>query len=53
MHISVGVHIRHTFVASFYNGPVKKSMYAACYEEENAYLKDLKIICQFLFSSVG
>ena len=49
MHENAGVHIGHTAVANFYIGPVKKSMQIVM---ESAYLKDLRIICQFLFSSL-
>ena len=52
VHISVGIHIRHTAVANFHNGLVK-NVYGVCYEEANAYLKDLRMICQFSFSSLG
>ena len=53
MHISVGVHIGHTTVTNFYISLVKKLVYAVCSEEVHAYLKDLRIICQFLFSTVN
>lgn len=44
MYIRVGVYIGNTAVAKFYIGPVKKA-YAVFYDEENFYLKDLRIIC--------
>ena len=46
MHISVGFHVVLTAVANFYIGPVKK-LIQFFYEEENAYLKDLRIIFQY------
>ena len=65
VHVSVGIDIKHTAVANFhidlvknvygvsYHSGLVKNVYGVCYEEENAYLKDLRMICQFSFSSLG
>ena len=41
MTVSVGINIKHIAVANFHSGSFKK-VCVVCYEEENAYLKDLK-----------
>ena len=51
VNVSVGIHIKRIAVANFHIGSVKK-VYVVCYEEENAYLKDLKLVCQFSFLSL-
>ena len=65
VYVSVGIDVRHTAVANFQIDLVKnvygvsyhiglvKNVYGVCYEEENAYLKALRMICQFSFSSLG